>query len=147
MYLPRSQGDELWHVTERFGDPLTLLPFGDHFQFGLHDLRQTSQRLAEVPFRSETKLMMVKATKPGESTEVWYCKGALEMLLPRCSSYSVHGRPEPLTPSRIDKIKAESYEMGRRGLRVLALARGREQENLELVGMVSTARGDGRLWC
>ena len=80
--------------------------------------------------------MMVKATKPGEATEMWYCKGALEMLLPRCSSYSVHGRPEPLTPSRVEKIKAESYEMGRRGLRVLALARGREQENLELVGMV-----------
>ena len=84
--------------------------------------------------------MLVKATKPGESTELWYCKGALEALLPRCAAYSVHGRPEPLTPARLETIKAEAYEMGRRGLRVLALARGREQENMELVGMVSVVR-------
>ncbi|XP_037068000.1 calcium-transporting ATPase type 2C member 1-like isoform X3 [Pollicipes pollicipes] len=105
-------------------------------KFGLHDLRQTSQRLAEVPFRSETKVMQVKATKPGEATEMWYCKGALEMLLPRCTAFSVHGRPEPLTPERLEQVKTEAYDMGRRGLRVLSLARGRHQDQLELVGMV-----------
>ena len=84
---------------------------------------QQGERVKEVPFSSETKVMEV-VYQLGQG-EVRFVKGALEQVLAQCDSYLHHGRILPLEAT---SVPAESLQhcsdLASRGLRVLGLARG-----------------------
>ena len=52
---------------------------------GLGDLRETHERLEEIPFSSGTKWMGVCAAEAG-GPPMYYVKGATEFVLERCTS-------------------------------------------------------------
>ena len=93
-------------------------------------------RVKEVPFSSETKVMeTVYQMGPAQVT---FVKGALESVMGRCDTYLRHGKILPLDGSGVteDSVRA-CAELGGRGLRVLALARGSPGAQLTFLGLVA----------
>lgn len=95
-------------------------------------------RLQEYPFSSEQKMMAVKVVSKysNNKEELYFVKGAIEMLLPQCTKYMYGGNPVPLTKQNEAEFMAEAYEIGRKGLRVLALAKGKSFQDLVYMGIV-----------
>jgi sodium/potassium-transporting ATPase subunit alpha len=101
------------------------------------------ERLELLPFSAER--MRVSSLHRDGDGFVLYAKGALQTILPRCTTVEAHGGRVPLDEtSRRRCLEAEST-MGRDGLRVLALAyrrlperlhRDRLEESLTLAGLV-----------
>lgn len=106
---------------------------------GLYAASDKFIRLQEYPFSSEQKIMAVRVV-PKYSTddkeEIYFVKGALEMLLPQCTRYKFGGQIIPLTKQNEAEFLAEAYEVGRKGLRVLALAKGKSLQDLVYMGIV-----------
>lgn len=71
-----------------------------------------------------------------DKEEIYFVKGALEMLLPQCARYKYGGQIIPLTKQNEAEFMAEAYEVGRKGLRVLALAKGKSLQDLIYMGIV-----------
>ncbi len=86
-------------------------------------IEKENQRVLENPFDSERKRMSVL-----RADGTLYVKGALESLVPLCP----RGAPGAAEAAR---------EMGRRGLRVLAVAtgKGREEKELSFLGLIGMA--------
>ena len=91
-------------------------------------------RVAEVPFDSERKRMSTihrvdgspsrsGGGEGGDSQYVAYVKGAPDVMLPFCDVILEDGVDAPLTPGRRQHIENVNRELGRAGLRVLAVAR------------------------
>jgi len=81
---------------------------------------RSAERLDELPFDADRKRMSVLCRVP--EGRVLYVKGALESLLPRCTSVHTAEGLVPLDAAhRADFLAAEN-RFGERGLRVLALA-------------------------
>ena len=82
--------------------------------------------------------MAVKAVAKYSQTkeEVYFVKGAIEMVLPQCTKYWYGGRAVSLTKQNEVEFLQEAYEIGRKGLRVLALARGTSFQDLVFLGIV-----------
>lgn len=74
-------------------------------------------RLQEYPFSSEQKIMAVKVVPKYSNIkeEVFFVKGALEMLLPQCTKYMYGGQAMTLTKQNEDEFMSEAYEIGRKG--------------------------------
>ena len=143
-------------------------------------------RTYEVPFDSAQRWMGVRCEHLNTGKEVYYVKGAVQVLLDRCTH--VHGGPSvhtpvangsgaadgggsstsgssssngddrssgpsvytlpsaaptptlsPLTKEDCAAIQAAAADMGARGLRVLAFARGTRLDALALVGLMGVA--------
>lgn len=105
---------------------------------GLYATHEKFVRLQEYAFSSENKLMTVRlAPKFGaDKEEVFFVKGALEVLLPQCARYAYGDQMLPLTKQNQEEFVAEAYEIGTKGLRVLALARGKSMQELCFLGIV-----------
>lgn len=105
---------------------------------GLYAANDKYIRLQEYPFSSEQKIMAVKVVPKynNNKEEVYYVKGALENLLPQCTRYMYGGQAIPLTKQNESEFLAEAYEVGRKGLRVLALAKGKSFQDLIYMGIV-----------
>ena len=91
---------------------------------GLHEARESRfERLAEVPFTSERKLMStVEADLEGELGVAVVTKGAPDVLLARCSSERVAGEVRPLTDERRRAVLATVDRLAELALRTLAVA-------------------------
>ncbi|CAL1278692.1 unnamed protein product [Larinioides sclopetarius] len=101
------------------------------------DARERFTRLQEIPFSSEHKFMAVKCLpRFGLGTEKYFVKGAIEILLPKCTKYNYHGSPVLLSKDTQLQFLKEAQYMGRKGLRVLAFACGHSLEDLLFLGMV-----------
>jgi len=74
--------------------------------------------------------------RDGTDGEIFFVKGAVERLLKQCSTYSQFGSSLPLSSKKEDEILSTSFELGRQGLRVLAMAKGSTFQNLTFVGLV-----------
>lgn len=106
----------------------------------------TAPRLDEFPFDSER---MCQSVVYGEGDhQVLYCKGAREVVLPRCTRHGINGTGEPLTPADRQAIIEAEDAMAREGLRVIALAwrslppglpREQQEAELEFCGLVGMA--------
>lgn len=74
-------------------------------------------RLQEYPFSSEQKMMAVKVAPKYSSNmdEIYFAKGAIEMLLPQCTKYMYGGNPMPMTKQNEVEFLSEAYEIGRKG--------------------------------
>jgi len=113
-------------------------------------------RVAEVPFDSDRKRMstihrLVEAQgKQGNGFEyIAYVKGAPDVMLPLCDTILERGADVPLTPGRRQHIENVIRDLGREGLRVLAVAyrhlervpdtltADEVEKNLGLIGLVA----------
>ncbi|KAJ1825477.1 High affinity Ca2+/Mn2+ P-type ATPase-like protein, partial [Coemansia sp. RSA 2708] len=110
-----------------------------------YDERERVQRLAEVPFNSESKYMQVTiggdfesalAQPPGAVRDVIYMKGALETIIPRCTTYfGSTGAAETLDEKAMEGITNHSNQLSLRGLRVVAAAFGTDPQGMLFGGL------------
>lgn len=109
-----------WQVT---GDPTeaALLIAAAKAGITVPALERDIRKTAEYPFDSETRFMAVQVTGKGGSRT--FFKGALEVILPRCSQYmDSEGAVSPLTAAVKKDISERMLSMSDKALRVLALA-------------------------
>jgi Ca2+-transporting ATPase len=97
-------------------------------------LQSMAPRVAEVPFDSNRKRMTTVHRLAGAGAvpaalqvfqgagHVAFSKGAVDGLLGVSTQVWIKGRPEPLTDSLRDQIRAVNEELARSGMRVLAVA-------------------------
>lgn len=106
---------------------------------GMYTVGDRYIRTKEYPFSSEQKMMAVSAIpryNNNNKEENFFVKGAIEMLLPQCTRFMYNGQVMPLTKQNEAEYLSEAYEIGRKGLRVLALARGKSLQDLVFFGIV-----------
>lgn len=109
-----------WHVN---GDPTegALLVMSAKAGFWREHLEKQEQRILEIPFDSDRKMMTVVCRSKDGYSHV-YTKGAPDVVLDLCSHYLKDGNKLPLTGEVKEKILAKNSELGEQALRVLALA-------------------------
>ncbi|XP_013172447.1 PREDICTED: calcium-transporting ATPase type 2C member 1 isoform X1 [Papilio xuthus] len=104
-----------------------------------HHVRDRYTRLHEIPFSSETKMMVVKCGpkfKDSSVKEEVFVKGAIEKVLPLCTHYvDSAGNYAPMTRDKQNDFLSEAYNIGRTGLRVIALGRGESMDSLMYTGV------------
>ena len=84
------------------------------------EMQLANERLDEQPFSSETK-RMITLHRSGEVMKA-VIKGAPEVLLPGCTAVRVAGGVQLLDDARRSALLAEADALGKKALRVLALA-------------------------
>jgi magnesium-transporting ATPase (P-type) len=91
---------------------------------GLHEAREARfERVGEVPFTSERKLMStVQADLQGELGVAVVTKGAPDVLLARCAGERVAGAVRPLEGARRSELLATVDRLAGQALRTLAVA-------------------------
>ncbi len=107
----------------RVGDPteLALLDMGAPSGFSREGLEQAYPRINEQAFDSERKLMTTVHKAP-DGRVVAFTKGAMDILLARCTHIMDGTDPRVLTGEDKSAIEQASSLMARDALRVLALA-------------------------
>lgn len=105
---------------------------------GMYNVADRYVRLQEYPFSSEQKMMAVKCSPKydRDKEEVYFVKGALEKVLPKCTSYSWNGNVLPMTAGKQEEFMAEAHEIAKKGLRVMSMARGATLQDLVYMGIV-----------
>ncbi|KAL5467342.1 hypothetical protein EMCRGX_G031555 [Ephydatia muelleri] len=110
-------------------------------KLGLYSLRDQFVRTEERSFNSQQKWMAVRvrhralqATDPPVQSEVWYMKGAIDVVLKYCTTESSGHR---MTKELVQQYEGKAMEYGRRGMRVVAMACGSELSQLSFVGMMA----------
>ncbi|MCF7876003.1 calcium-translocating P-type ATPase, PMCA-type [Candidatus Bipolaricaulota bacterium] len=125
---------ELQEDDEVMGDPTeaALLKSARKAGFDLTDLNEKNERLREVPFSSDRKMM----TTVNQSSEgpVAYTKGAPSVVLDKCDSYRADGQVKPLNPEKKEEFEAKVEEFAGDALRVLGFAT-RDMERDKIEGM------------
>lgn len=105
----------------------------------MHDFRDQYTRLNEIPFSSETKMMVVKCApkfSDGKLKEEVFVKGAIEKVLPLCTNYiDSSGNYAAMTKDKQTDFLNEAYNIARMGLRIIALCRGASLEALTFTGV------------
>lgn len=99
---------------------------------GLHEdaVRQIMTRAEEVPFDSDRKLMSTKYSLHGVPTIL--TKGAVDVLLDRCSAVRRGEEIRPMSAAEKEKIKRQNQTFSEQGLRVLAFAYKESDERLSV---------------
>ncbi|KAJ2943587.1 hypothetical protein O0L34_g16696 [Tuta absoluta] len=122
-----------------YGQPTEGALLACAMKYDIHEVRDQYTRLHEIPFSSETKMMVVKcAPKFSEQKrkEEVFVKGAIEKILPLCTQYiDSAGNYAPMTKEKQNDFISEAYNIGRMGLRIIALARGESMEALVYTGV------------
>jgi Ca2+-transporting ATPase len=138
------------NASEQVGDPTetALLQGAQRTGLQLEKERQRLQRLQELPFDSERRMMSVLVHWQGDQRWPQPCdwmvcsKGAPLELLQRCSHWLQAGALTPLGSAERQVVSSANDVMARQGYRVLAIAcRPMEQpqlqeEQLVLLGLV-----------
>lgn len=91
-------------------------------------LRKSMDRMEEVPFDSDRKLMSTKYSLHGVPTIL--TKGAVDVLLDRCTSVRYSDGIRPMTESEKEKIRKQNRIFSENGLRVLSFAYKESDEPL-----------------
>lgn len=93
-------------------------------------LRKSMDRMEEVPFDSDRKLMSTKYSLHGVPTIL--TKGAVDVLLDRCTSVRYSDGICPMTESEKEKIRKQNQIFSENGLRVLSFAYKESDEPLSV---------------
>ena len=93
-------------------------------------LRRSMDRMEEVPFDSDRKLMSTKYSLHGVPTIL--TKGAVDVLLDRCTSVRYSDGIRPMTESEKEKIRKQNRIFSENGLRVLSFAYKESDEPLSV---------------
>ena len=128
--------DAVCRNGEELGDPTetALVRFGQQFQIDADTLRQQRQRISEVPFDSDRKLMSTLVRT--EQGAVLYTKGAADVMIHRmqCSA------------EEIQEIQDQVALLSRQGLRVLCFGSkpfdgstisAEDEDNLQYLGLIA----------
>ncbi|MFE7376987.1 cation-translocating P-type ATPase [Bacillus cereus] len=114
--------DASYSSESQTGDPteIALLVAGNTFNIQKDDLENKHERVNEVPFDSDRKMMSTVHTYD----ESYYSmtKGAIDKLLPRCTHIFKNGKIEALTDSDTNQILDAAGSMSKEALRVLSFA-------------------------
>ncbi len=104
------------------GDPTeyALLEMAARVDLSDSDMRQIMNRMEEIPFDSQRKLMSTKYLLHGVPTVL--TKGALDVLLERSVSVRTSEGIIPMTDGEKEKILRQNQEFSQQGLRVLSFA-------------------------
>ena len=104
------------------GDPTetALINIGTRLGVGTMDVREAYPRKTEIPFDSDRKLMSTVNEMDGE--RVMITKGAVDVLLNRMAYIQKEDGVCPITDADKAAIEAQNQEFSRGGLRVLAFA-------------------------
>lgn len=99
---------------------------------GFHEdiLRKSMERIEEVPFDSDRKLMSTKYRLHGKNTIL--TKGAVDVLLDRCTSIRYSEGIRPMTDTEKERIINANQNFSENGLRVLAFAYKESDEELSI---------------
>lgn len=125
------------------GDPteLALVNFAKKYGYDKKIVEQKSMRLFDLPFDSERKLMSTINMYNGQKTA--FVKGAVDMLLARCSYILISGIKLELTEERRKEILHANSAMASKALRVLGFAvkkveheKNYQEAELVFVGLV-----------
>lgn len=117
---------------EEIGDPTetALINLGDTVGVPALRVRDAYPRLSEIPFDSDRKLMSTFHKLKTGYTMI--TKGAVDVLIPRALYIRDKGEVRVITKEDKDKIQAQNEEFSRNGLRVLALAYKKYDNEVEL---------------
>ncbi len=117
---------------EEIGDPTetALINLGDKVGVPAQRVREVYPRLSEIPFDSDRKLMSTFHKLKTGYTMI--TKGAVDVLIPRALYIQDNGEVRAITKDDIEKIQAQNEEFSRNGLRVLALAYRKYDNEVEL---------------
>jgi Ca2+-transporting ATPase len=114
-----QQTDGQWQIV---GDPTegALVVLAAKNGFWKEQLEQEYQRIDEVPFSSERKMM---TTVFHSDAATWvFSKGAPDLLLNSCTHYRQEQDEHPLTLEWRERFERQNAELAREGLRVLGIA-------------------------
>ena len=114
------------------GDPTetALINIGTRLGVGTMDVREAYPRKTEIPFDSEQKLMSTVNEMDGE--RVMITKGAVDVLLNRMAYIQKGDSVCPITDADKAAIEAQNQEFSRGGLRVLAFAYKKMEDERDL---------------
>ncbi len=109
--------------NSRMGDPteLALLDMGALVNYSREALEETYPRINEQAFDSDRKLMTTVHRTP-EGEVIAFTKGAMDILLSRCTKIMDNDGPRPIADTDIAAIEEAASAMAKDALRVLALA-------------------------
>lgn len=122
------------------GDPteIALIDLGKKFDINKSKLNEKYKRVNEIPFDSDRKMMTTQHMY-GNGKRM-YTKGALDIMIKKCTKINLNGIVRDITSKDVDKIIEVSHEMSKKALRVLTLAYKEfgemEEKNLIFVGLV-----------
>lgn len=113
------------------GDPTeyALLEMFRRIGYSDDELRQRMDRIEEVPFDSDRKLMSAKYIIDGKS--VILTKGAVDVLLNRCVNVCYSDGIKPMSEEEKLIIKRQNQTFSENGLRVLSFAYKESDETLD----------------
>ena len=127
-----NAGDGGGSATEK-----ALVDYGASRGFSADYLRhQVYSKVGEIPFSSERKYMAVQCQHLADGTTVFFMKGALEEVLSKCAFVLIHGAQTELTAKTRTSLQRAGQEMGAKGLRVIAMAKGQAKDAMVFVGLV-----------
>ncbi|MDN4754619.1 calcium-translocating P-type ATPase, PMCA-type [Porphyromonadaceae bacterium W3.11] len=107
------------------GDPTetAIVDLAEKNGINKNDIEKKYQRIGEVPFDSERKLMSsINKTEEGGSELQTHVKGGTDELLEVCTHYLKDGELIPLTEDIKEQIRSANVAMAEKALRVLAFA-------------------------
>lgn len=110
-------------TVQTIGDPTetSLVEAAMHVGMDVEESKRLLQRVAEIPFDSGRKRMTtIHGGRSGDNYA--FTKGALDVILLRCTHEMMNGMREPLTDSRVVEILGLSEQYAARGSRVMAAA-------------------------
>jgi Ca2+-transporting ATPase len=118
--IRQSRPEHLWGIH---GDPTegAFLVMAAKKGIWREELEKKEQRVAEIPFEAERKLMTVVYRQSNKKLTA-YTKGAPEVLLDVCTHYYQRGRLIPLNRKDKEKFFKLNNDLAGQALRVLALA-------------------------
>ena len=137
------------------GEPTecALVNYANKLGLPKYELKETYPRMGEAPFDSNRKMM--STIHPKDGGFIQYTKGALDVMLDKCSRYLKDGKEIALTDEIKEEIISKNKEFASKALRVLCAAYKKydkmpssvEPEDLEydlvfigIVGMIDPCR-------
>lgn len=146
--------DNQWGII---GDPTegALITIGAKGGMQKTEMNSSYNRVAELPFDSDRKMMTTFHKDFIENKIVSFTKGAPDIVLSKCSRYFSNGSISEMTQEQLNKISAINSQFASGALRVLAFAyksynevpkiiKSEEVENdlifVGLMGMIDPAR-------
>ena len=114
------------------GDPTeyALLETFRKIGYDENDIRKSLERIEEVPFDSDRKMMSTKYKMHGVNHIL--TKGALDVILDRCISIATKEGVRPITKEDKEKILLQNKKYSEEGLRVLTFAYKESDEQLSV---------------
>lgn len=121
--------DALEKDHNEIGDPteIALVKLGRQYDFDELTVREQYPRVAEIPFDSDRKLMST-VNRYNDQTLI-ITKGALDVLLPKIVKIETANGLREMTQEHRQRIEAVNQQFSTYGLRVLAIAYKKIQQN------------------